>query len=326
MDRSVAGIDIGGTKISIAVASLDGKILSKRRIPTHEAADPYTTVEHVSAELEEMLFEADVALAGIGVCSPAPIDVQRGLIMSPSNLPDWVDFPLVELLRTQFAVPVSLDNDANAAALGEFIYGAGRGHKNIFYLTVSTGIGGGMIINGELYRGTLTSAGEIGHTIVQPDGILCNCGSRGCLETLCSGIHIARRAREQVEHGIPSSMTSMVESPEHITAKTVVEAVKKQDPLAIKIWEGACRYLAIGIANAITLLAPEAVVIGGGISLAGELLFSRLREQVPGFVSMVPAAEIDIVPAELGTDSGTWGAIALAVESLNYNLKSTNAA
>ena len=319
MEKVVAGIDIGGTNISIAVAETGGEVVSKCKLPTQSSLGPFSALNRMSEALEKMLTGEPSNLEAIGVGSPSPIDIRRGLIMSPSSLLEWSEFPIVDLLNDRFGVPVKLENDANAAAVGECIYGAGRGHKNIFYLTVSTGIGGGLIINGELYHGVSTAAGEIGHTIIQPDGVLCNCGLRGCLETICSGVHIARRARERLENGEASILSGMVSDINSITARTVVEAVRKGDPLATAIWDETCHFLAIGIANVITLFAPEIVIVGGGVAAAGDLLFGQLRERVPHFVSMVPADKINIVPAQLGTESGLYGAVAIARELVSPN-------
>ena len=326
MKKVVAGIDIGGTKISIAVAESGGGIKSKRQFATQSSSGPFSAFDKMSEALDQMLAEEPFDFEAIGVGSPSPIDVRKGLIMSPSNLPEWSEFPIVDLLYKRFGVPVKLENDANAAAIGECVYGAGRGHKNIFYLTISTGIGAGLIINGELYQGVSTAAGEIGHTIIQPDGILCNCGSRGCLETICAGVHIARRARERVENGEASMLSSMLINTDAITARTVVDAARQGDALATEIWDETCHFLAIGIANMITLIAPEIVIVGGGIAAAGDLLFSQLSKRVPHFVSMVPADKINIVPAELGTESGLYGAIAIAHELISSNLRIVYAA
>ena len=319
MKKVVAGIDIGGTNISIAVAETGGEVVSKHQLPTQSSSGPFSAFDNMSEALEKMLAEEPFELEAIGVGSPSPIDVRKGLIMSPSNLLEWSEFPIVNLLNDRFGVPVKLENDANAAAVGEYIYGAGRGHRNIFYLTVSTGIGGGIIIDGDLYHGVSTAAGEIGHTIIQPDGIQCNCGSRGCLETICSGVHIARRTRERLENGEASILSGMVSDTDSITARTVVDAVRQGDPLATAIWDETCHFLAIGIANVITLVAPEIVIVGGGVAAAGDLLFEQLRERVPHFVSMVPADKIDIVPAQLGTESGLYGAVAIARELVCAN-------
>jgi glucokinase len=325
MTSTAAGIDIGGTNIAIALAHADGDIVAKQRFETQVESGPSAVLEKISTAIDRMIVEEQFFLEAIGVGSPAPIDINRGLIMSPSNLRGWSEFPIVDLLKERFGVPVQLENDANAAALGEYTYGAGRGHKNLFYITVSTGVGGGVIVNGELYHGVATAAGEIGHTIVQPDGTLCNCGSIGCLETICSGLHIARRARERLAGGEASLITDMVTSPDEITARIVVDAVRQGDLLASSVWDETCHYLSIGIANAISLLAPEVVIVGGGVAAAGELLFAQLRARVPGFVSMVPSSEIRIVPAELGLDSGVYGAVSIACTLLDSRARTTYA-
>ncbi|HEX8367865.1 MAG TPA: ROK family protein [Pyrinomonadaceae bacterium] len=312
MNEVLAGIDIGGTKIAVALETPSGERVASRRLPTEAEGGAYAVLENISRAVEEMLDENKAKIVAIGVGSPSPLDVEKGLILSPSNLRDWDRFPVVSLLNERFKVPVKLDNDANVAALGEYIYGAGRGYQNIFYITVSTGIGGGIVINGEIYHGVSNGAGELGHTVVQPDGVRCNCGSTGCLETICAGVHLARRARERLASGAPSLINEMISDASEITAKTVVEAARRKDRLAMEIWDETCRFLAIGVANIFTLLAPEIVVIGGGIAGAGELLFEPLRRMVPQFVSMIPLEKINIVPAALGADSGVCGALVLA--------------
>jgi len=319
MNEVIAGIDIGGTKIAIALENLNGEKIAARRLPTRVEIGAYAIVETIFQAIEEMLEENRVKLVSVGIGCPSPIDIEKGLVMSPSNLRDWDNFPIVKLFEDRYHVPVALDNDANTAALGEYVYGAGRGYRNIVYITVSTGIGGGIIIGGEIFHGVGTGAGELGHTIVQPDGVRCNCGSVGCLETICAGVHIARRAQERLATGEPSLMREMVTDINEITAKTVVEAVRRKDKLAVEIWEETCRYLAIGVGNMITLLAPEAVVIGGGIAAAGDLLFTPLRRLLPQFVSMIPAEKFNVLPAELGSESGICGALVLAKKAYSQN-------
>jgi len=313
MNEVIAGIDIGGTKVAVALETLGGERIASRRLPTEVEIGAPAIVENISRAIEEILGENQVELVSIGIGCPSPLDIEKGLVMSPSNLQDWDNFPIVQLFAERFNVPVALDNDANTAALGEYVYGAGRGYQNIIYITVSTGIGGGIIINGEIFHGVSAGAGELGHTIVQPDGIRCNCGSVGCLETICAGIHIARRARERLANGESSLLHEMAANIGEVTAKTVVEAVRRKDKLAVEIWEETCRFLAIGIANSISLLAPEAVIIGGGIAAAtGDMLFMPLRQLLPQFVSMIPAEKINVLPAELGSESGVCGALVLA--------------
>jgi glucokinase len=325
MKEVVAGIDIGGTKIAVALEALDGAKIANRQMPTRSNA--FETIKRIFDSMSEMLEENHAKLISIGIGCPSPLDIEKGLVMSPSNLRDWDNFPIFKLFKERFNVPVVLENDANTAALGEYVYGAGRGFQNIVYVTVSTGIGGGIILGGEIFHGVGAGAGELGHTIVQPDGVQCNCGSRGCVETICAGVHIARRAKEKLANGEPSLMNEIAANIDEVTAKTVVEAVRRGDKLAVEIWDETCFYLAIGIANAITLLAPEAVVIGGGIAAAtGEMLFAPLRQLIPKYVSMIPANKIIILPAELGNESGVRGALVLAKKAIsNYAVVGRNA-
>ena len=323
MNKVVAGIDIGGTKIAVALENLSGEKIAAGRLATCVETGAQAIIEKIFRAITKMLEENQAELVAVGIGCPSPLDVERGLVMSPANLQNWDNFPIVKLFREHFQVPVALDNDANAAALGEYIYGAGRGYKNVVYVTVSTGIGGGIILNGEIFHGVSMGAGELGHTIVQPDGIRCNCGSTGCLETICAGVHIARRVRERLIKGEPSLINEMTASVNEITAKTVVEAVRRNDQLAIEVWSETCRFLALGIANVISLLAPEAVIIGGGIASAGDLLFAPLRRLLPQFVSMIPADKINVIPAKLGSESGVCGALVLARKAFsNFEVKS----
>lgn len=321
MIKTIAGIDIGGTKTAIALETLSGEKIAEQRLPTQ--SDAYATVNQILQEIEAMLEENRAELVAVGIGCPSPLDIEKGLVMSPSNLRDWDNFPIVKLFEEQFKVPVVLDNDANTAALGEYVYGAGRGYKNIVYVTVSTGIGGGIILNGEIFHGVAAGAGELGHTIVQIDGVQCNCGSRGCLETICAGVHIARRAQEHLKNDEPSLIWELVGDIKEVSAKTVVEAVRRNDKLAIEIWNETCRFLAVGIGNVISIIAPEAVIVGGGIAAAaGELLFAPLRKLLPEFVSMIPADKINVLPATLGGESGVCGALVLAKKAAQTAEKS----
>ena len=315
MNKVFAGIDIGGTKIAISLETRKGEKLAGNRISTQIEAGPFQIVENISREINEMLEKNQAELISIGIGCPGPLDMENGLVLSPANLPLWDNFPLVPLLKKRFDVPIALDNDANAATLGEYMYGAGRGFKNLVYITVSTGIGGGIVINGEIIHGVGAGAGELGHAIVLPDGIPCKCGSVGCLETICSGINIARRAQERLANGEPSLLRQMADAPNAVTTEMVVEAVRQGDKLASEIWAETCRYLAIGIGNMITLLAPEAVIIGGGVASAGELLLKPLRSLLKQYVTMVPMDKVAVLPASLGSESGVCGALVIAKQA-----------
>lgn len=317
----IAAIDIGGTKIALGLADLDGRALPFRRFPTRVEIGPHRIIEEAAGELEQMAVEADARIAAIGVGCGGPIDRRRGLVMSPTNLPGWDEFPLVKLLEERFGVPVIMDNDANAAALGEYEYGAGRGVRNLVYITISTGIGGGIIINGELLHGVGDGAGEVGHMVVAPDdGPLCGCGARGCLEALCSGTSIGRRAQERLARGARDSVLHNPEAARgatgSVTARAVAEAARQGDPLAREVWDETVHYLAIGLNNIITTLAPEAIILGGGVSTTGEQLLAPLRERLAESVKMVPFEQVKLLQAALGGDSGAHGALLLGLRAL----------
>ena len=309
MPRQIfAGIDIGGTKIALGLAGLDGQLLSVLRFPTQIELGPHRIMQSALDELEQMALNLDAQIAAIGVCCGGPLDRQKGLILSPPNLPKWDEFPIIKVVNKRFAVPAVLDNDANAAALGELHYGAGRGLRDLMYMTISTGIGGGLIISGEVVHGVADAAGEVGHMTVQPDGPACGCGSRGCLEVLCSGTAIARRARKRLlSANVHSSLSG-----KDITAKVVAEAARDGDALAREVWDETVHYLAIGISTIISVLAPEAVILGGGVSLAGDQLVLPLTKLVQNRSRLFPADKVNILQAALAGDSGVYGSLFLA--------------
>jgi glucokinase len=307
-DECVAGIDIGGTKIALALAASDGRLIEATRFPTRVEEGPHRILSAAASGIEAMAGRARARLKAVGVGCGGPLDRRRGLVLSPPNLPGWDEFPIVSLLEERLGVPALLDNDANAAALGEQSYGAGRGLEDIIYITISTGIGGGVIVRGRLVHGVYDGAGEVGHMTVLPDGPLCGCGARGCLEALCSGTSIARRARERLAAGAPSSLSSLKRE---VTAQAVAAAAREGDSLAAEVWDETIHHLAVGVGNLFNALAPEAVVIGGGVSTAGEQLFAPLRQRVRERVRMLPPEKINILQASLGGDSGLHGAIIL---------------
>ncbi|HYG11319.1 MAG TPA: ROK family protein [Pyrinomonadaceae bacterium] len=305
---AIAAIDIGGTKIALGLAGLDSRPLPFRRFPTRVARGARAIIEQAADELERMAAEAGVRIAAVGVGCGGPLDRRRGLILSPPNLPGWDEFPIVRQIEERFRVPVRLDNDANASALGEHEYGAGRGLRNLVYITISTGIGGGLIINNQLIHGVGDGAGEVGHMVVAPDGDLCGCGARGCLEAMCSGTSIARRAVERLASDKRAS-TLREGDAKNIDARSVAEAARAGDPLACAVWDETIYYLARGLSNIIAALAPEAIILGGGVSTSGDQLLSPLRERVRESVKIMPVEQVEILQAALGGDSGIYGAL-----------------
>ncbi len=310
--RVVAGIDIGGTKIAVSIQTLEGIRESSFRLPTETDIEPQALLEKVFEKIESELLTLNLELLAIGIGCPGPLDIKNGLVLSPTNLQNWIEFPLVQIVKDRFGVPTVLDNDANAAALGECYFGAGKGVENVLYVTVSTGIGGAIICEGKIHHGVGASAGEIGHTVVNAEGEFCLCGTRGCLETIGSGKSIVRNMRERMAAGEKSTLNFRNADRSDITTEMVVEAVKTGDKLASSVWDEACRFLAIGIGNAITTFAPNAVIIGGGVAQAGDLLFKPLMFYLNQNVNMLPLEEVSIIPASLRGESGVLGAAKMA--------------
>ncbi|HEX5417215.1 MAG TPA: ROK family protein [Chloroflexota bacterium] len=291
------GLDFGGTKLAAGVADETGRLLARARCPTDPAAGPDGAV----AALVGMVAGFGETARGpkaIGISFGGPVSPSRSHALLSHHGPGWEDFPLVERVAAIWGLPVEMDNDANACALGEARFGAGRGQRNVLYITVSTGIGGGVVIDGGLYRGSRGLSGEIGHTIVQPGGPLCACGKRGCLEATSAGPSIARAYAEATGAAVD--------------AAEVFLRAGSGDAAARRVLDEAIRYLGIGLANAINLFDPDLVIVGGGVSQAGEALFDPLREVVAEFNAPSPAGAVPIVAAALGDASGILGAVALA--------------
>lgn len=310
MKEAVAGIDIGGTKIAVALETIEGERISSRQFPTRVERGPQLILDNLVSVVMEMSAASDARLLAAGLGCPGSVDKERGLVMSPINLPGWHEFPIVSAIEERLNVPVLIENDAKLAALGEYTYGAGRGLSDIVFLTISTGIGGGIIVNGGLLQ--RLGAGEVGHMTVMPDGPLCGCGCRGCLDALCSGTAIARRARALLAKGEASIISRMVSRPEEIDAQTVAAAAQKGDELACRVWNEMIYFLSIGIGNVITILAPEAVILGGGVAASGEQLLGPLRPLVEQRAKMIPVERVQVLQATLAGESGVYGALAIA--------------
>lgn len=312
MRDSVAGIDVGGTKIAVALGDLDGPVTRLERFPSDAARGPHALVGEAVATIRRMAEETGTRLVAVGIGCAGPLSRKDGLVLSPPNLPGWDEFPVVRLVEDALGVPVLFDNDANAAALGELELGAGRGLRDMVYVTMSTGVGGGIVVDGEIVHGVFDTGGEVGHIIVKPGGHPCGCGLRGCVEAICSGKGIAERTRILIDEGRPTSMVETAGGIDLVTAETVVRAARAGDPLAVEIWDETVFYFAIGMHNILMTLAPEAIVIGGGVAAAGDMLFDPVRRLVlESSKTMMPPEYVRILPAELGGDSGAYGAVIL---------------
>lgn len=310
------GIDIGGTKTIAAIADDQGRITGSERINTPRERGPEEVLSQIQFTLKLLLQQAGLSRAdvrAIGIGCGGPLDRDRGVILTAPNLPGWDNLDLAGYFRDAFRAPVYLDNDVNLMALGEARMGAGVGIDHLAYFNIGTGIGGGILIGGKLYRGC-GNAAEFGHQIILPDGPECLCGRKGCLESLCSGTSIARRARERLPERPDSLILRFAPSPRAITAEHVALAAHEGDELALRIWHETGEYLGLGAANVVNILNPRRIVFGGGVMRSADLFFDTLTKTVRDRAMAQLAADVEIVPGVLGERAGIIGAIFHALE------------
>ena len=316
------GVDIGGTKVVAGLVDAEGKILFQTRVPMPargSAAEGFAAVQSAIEAVFAAHSEARSSLTGIGICAPGPLDPVRGVILNPPNVPCWRHFPLAAEVQRVFGFSARVDNDGNAAALAEAIWGAGVGYRNVFYATVGTGIGTGIVFDRKIYHGRTGSAAEGGHVTIDYNGPKCGCGKRGCIEALCSGPAIARRAKERlvesqrtVTPGTGSKMLALAGgNADDVTAEIVAEAFRQGDPLAANVLRETADFLAIWAGNVIDLLEPDVFIFGGGVAQLMSGFFGRIREQLPDWCVNQRSAEMPMVLAKYGSDAGIAGAAAL---------------
>ena len=315
------GIDIGGTKVAAGLVTARGEILSKVRVPMSSGgseAEGLDAVERAIAAAFEREPKRRTSVAAIGISSPGPLDPRKGIIINPPNLPCWQNFPLAAKVRQLHRVPTFVDNDANAAALAEAMWGAGRGYESVFYATLGTGIGTGVILGGQIYHGRTGAAAEGGHVSIDYRGPKCACGKLGCIEALAAGPAVAKRARERLASGGAGSEKLLAlagGNPELATAEMVSAAWRAGDKLAASILQQTADLLAIWLGNIVDMLEPDVIIFGGGM---GELMsewFGRIREQLPAWTINSRCGEIPLVRARYGEDSGIAGAAALCLSA-----------
>ena len=275
MDKLLVGIDLGGTNIKGAVVTQEGRVLNRSRCETLADEGPDAVIGRIAGLVEKLAEDAGLStsdLLVVGIGAPGPLSTKTGTVIEAPNLPGWINVPLRDILQEHLGVKVFVENDANAAAWGEKWVGAGRDVSSLICLTLGTGIGGGIVIDGKLLHGVDDAAGELGHMTIVPDGPLCGCGNHGCLETLASAPATARRARESIKAGGESALTQMCGGDlSKITAEMVNKAADSGDELAAEVMRGTAEYLGIAIASLVNLLNPEMVVLSGGMIAAGEL-------------------------------------------------------
>ncbi|MCS7192831.1 MAG: ROK family protein, partial [Armatimonadetes bacterium] len=300
-------IDLGGTKVSSSVVSEDGSIVSysTRLTDAQKGGDwVLNRIKEVAAEALESSKVAPKQIIGVGLGTPGVVDAEKGIMLSEAvNIPDWKGRNLKKELEQVLGLPTFVDNDANAAGFGEYVFGAGKGSKNLVFVTLGTGVGGAVILNGEIVRGASFVAGELGHISIDPNGPKCGCGNYGCVELFASGPAIAQKAREYVLRGVETRISKMA-SPEEITAEHVAKAAQEGDFLAQSILAEAGKILGATLSGIVNLLNPDCIVIGGGVAQAGDWILEPVRWEIKRRALPDATKVLRVVPAALGTNAG----------------------
>jgi len=317
----IIGIDLGGTNIKIGLLNLKAKIISKKSFETRNYKTRDALINKMVQEIRNLLAENNIdakKVAGVGIGVPGLVDTAKGTVHYLVNIPGWIDVPLQNIIRRKLKIDCFVDNDVNVMALGELYFGAAKGAKNILCITLGTGVGGGIIIDGKLYRGSSFSAGEIGHVGINEEGTKCNCGNRGCVETYVGANYIIRNAVDRLKSGEKSILTKLAGGNlKNITPSLINDAAKKDDRFAKKIWQEAGTHLGSALAGVVNLLNPEKIIIGGGISKTGKDLYDAIRKRINEKAMKVPAKIVKIERSKLGYDAGLVGAATLVLVEKN---------
>src|SRR6266446_2538531 len=311
------GVDVGGTKVAAGLVNPAGEITHQTRIPM-VAANAGAGLAAVTAAIDSVRAASNLnpelqgSISGIGICAPGPLDPRTGVVVNPPNLPGWRNFPLAAEISKAYRLPVRVDNDGNAAALAETLWGAGRGYRNVFYATLGTGIGTGIVFDGRIYHGRTGSAGEGGHVTIDYRGPRCNCGKLGCIEILASGTAIARRASEQIAAGRRSAILEQAGGHlDKITGEMVGRAYVARDSLAKELLQETAMFLTVWLGNIVDLLEPDVMIVGGGAASLLQPFFEEIRDRLPGWCVNSHCQEIPLVMAHYGADAGIAGGAAL---------------
>jgi glucokinase len=317
MKQYIIGIDVGGTKVAGGLVTRKGKLSNAQVVPTYADKGFKKSLSQITTLIGRLVRAAggESNVGGIGICAPGPLNPKTGVVLNPPNLPGWRNIHLTKLVEKEFGVPAKLENDANAAGLAEVLFGAAVGYKDIFYVTVSTGIGTGVIIDGKIYHGKNGIAGEGGHVSIDYHSPYhCGCGNYGCIEALAAGPGMARRARVMLEqeHSMPSLLRDQTHGhTEEITPQLIQDAARQGDSIAKRILDDTGLYLGIWLGGMISLFDPDAIIIGGGVSHIGRPLFDKIRATIPSHTINGFAASTPVLPAKLKNNVGVYGAASI---------------
>jgi len=316
MENILIGIDLGGTNVKIGCFDHELKLIAKTSVATKADMGPEVVVEKICETTEKLLakngLSADV-IEAVGIGAPGPSNIAEGIIISAPNLPKFKNIPLRKMIGARLGRPIVFENDANAACWGEYVVGAGKGVRNMVFLTLGTGIGGGIISNGELVHGFNDNAAELGHIIIHPQGRLCGCGQKGCVEAYASASSTAARAAEAVQSGAKSSLKKVLDKNGEITCKDVFDHSAAGDTLAKEITDGTADALGLLCVNMLHVTGPQRIVFAGGMIAAGDLLLNRIRHFFKQYIWPLKKETLEICFATLGGDAGVIGTAALAL-------------
>jgi len=316
--RLYGAIDLGGTKLRSIVADGGGRILGKdlRSSQSQDGLD--VVLERMVESLDASVAAAEVeaaGLRGLGIASAGAVDAVRGIVPGAPQLPGWDDVPLARILAERTGLPTRLENDATAAALGEHRFGGGRGSRYMLYITMSTGVGGGIIIDGEMYGGKSGAAGELGHVVLDMNGPPCGCGARGCLESLASGTAIAQKGEQLLDNGKSPILASLRAQNGPVTAEMMHRAAELGDNASREVFREAGHYFGVALASYVNIFDPEVIVVGGGVAKAGDLLLDQARVTMEDRAMAQPLKGVRLVRSELGDFGGTLGMVARMAEA-----------
>ena len=315
-EKLTVGIDLGGTNLECGIVTAQGTVLHRATRPALPQRGPEPVLDDMADLVETVIREIGAShdeVVGIGIGAPGPLSHRDGIIFKAANLPGWENVRVPRGIIKRVSLPATLENDGNAAAYGEFWAGAGKDVSTMVAFTLGTGLGAGAIIEGELLHGHFENALELGHTIVEPGGRPCTCGQRGCLEQYCSASSLGRRAIEEIERGTTSSLAERIEPGKPLGSLPVLEAARAGDALAGRIWDDACRFLAIGCINAQHTFNPERIVLGGGMSRAGDFLLDPVRRHLDAQKWHLHNDLPDVVIGQLDNNAGVIGSAGCAL-------------
>jgi glucokinase len=324
--RYLIGVDIGGTNIKLALVDKKARLRGKRTFSTTSFKGKSALINGIVSQIEDLISSQGLKkkdIIGVGMGAPGAVDIRTGTVHYLTNIPDWREVPLGSILTERLGIPVFVDNDVNVMALGEVYFGAARGALNLLCITIGTGVGGGLILDGKLYRGSSYAAGEFGHVPINEDGPKCKCGGRACIEAYAGNSYIVRDVIARIKGGQKTLIKKIVKGDlSKITPEIISEADHKGDRFAKKVWMDVGEKIGIGLAGVVNLLNMEKIVIGGGVAEAGKILFDSIKRTINKRAMKLPAKTVKIVKAKLGYDAGLIGAATLVL----YELGKKNAA